>query len=195
MKSEEEDDIHLPSPAMFNPLATPPTLLPFPSAQALVHQQKPLYGQQCCFYSCYIYPQSCPSGAAGTADLKQSFTLMTGGQSRNSRMLTSTVIWPAESYRGWREIHSLMTTTNTDVTLFQRYNSRLQWDCFLLPWAQSNLCYLDFKLGLLRETGREARCVSLANSCQHDSVKLLISDINNASRQMRLTFAEYESLA
>lgn len=130
MKSEEEDDIHLPSPAMFNPLATPPTLLPFPSAQALVHQQKPLYGQQCCFYSCYIYPQSCPSGAAGTADLKQSFTLMTGGQSRNSRMLTSTVIWPAESYRGWREIHSLMTTTNTDVALFQRYNSRLQWDCF-----------------------------------------------------------------
>ncbi len=82
---EDEEDTHLPRPyqATLNPLTTPTPpffLLPlFPSAQAPVHQQKPLYSQQCCFYSCYIYPQSCPSGAAGTADLKQSRTLMTGG--------------------------------------------------------------------------------------------------------------------
>lgn len=58
---------------------TPPPKLLFPSEQASVHQQKLLYSQKCCFYSCYIYPQSCPSGAAGTADLKQSLALMTGG--------------------------------------------------------------------------------------------------------------------
>lgn len=82
MKNDEEENTHLPhhTPATLNPLTTPnPPELLFPSEQASVHQQKPLYSQQCCFYSRYIYPQSCPSGTVGTADLKQSLTLMTGG--------------------------------------------------------------------------------------------------------------------
>lgn len=82
MNNDEEENTHLPHHTRqrltLSQPRTPPELL-FPSEQASVHQQKPLYSQQCCFYSRYIYPQSCPSGTAGTADLKQSLTLMTGG--------------------------------------------------------------------------------------------------------------------
>jgi len=40
-------------------------------------------------------------------------------------MLTCAVIWPAESgrKREKREIHSLITTTNTDMSLFQLYKT------------------------------------------------------------------------
>ncbi len=216
MNSEEEEGHSLTPlyPATLNPLTTPksphptpPTNPPppIPSAQAPVHQQKPLYSQQCCFYSCYIYPQSCPSGAAGTADLKQSLTLMTGGQSRNSGMLTSTVIWPAErageremegkEREREREIHSLMTTTNTDVPLFQLYKTAHFSGIALASMGLIKLVLFRLQTWPPKRDRERARCVSLANSCQHDSVKLLISDINNASRQMRLTLVEYESLA